>query len=244
MNEPRISDANFTMSELKAYYSAASKIVRESSGGSLRVLIHDAFWGPGYWSGFNPVENTTSTSPEWLDIDLHNYFAFAPNNNLPQDTIIEKICNTSQYLRNTPSLPPVLVGEWSLETGTAPNASPLGRAAQSQARRSWFRKLFEAQLTAYSDYGWYFWTWKTECKPPSRINCIAKLIMSRTQMTSTPGVTVAGYKMDGSRQMSATFLSLSFPSLPTAVSTPPLNTPRQVARNHSMEVRKCCTRSG
>jgi glucan 1,3-beta-glucosidase len=180
MNEPRISDANFTMSELKAYYSAASQIVRESSGGSLRVLIHDAFWGPGYWSGFNPVENTTSTSPEWLDIDLHNYFAFAPNNNLPQDTIIEKICNTSQYLRNTPALSPVLVGEWSLETGTAPNASPLGRAAQSQARRSWFRKLFEAQLAAYSGYGWYFWTWKTECKPSSSFYCKGDLIQALT----------------------------------------------------------------
>ncbi|KAJ9109942.1 hypothetical protein QFC20_003142 [Naganishia adeliensis] len=162
MNEPRISDANFTMSELKAFYSAASRTVRQYSEGSLRVLIHDAFWGPGYWSGFNPIENTTSTSPEWLDIDLHNYFAFAPNNNLPQDEILEKICNTSQYLRNTASLSPVLVGEWSLETGTAPTASPLGRVAQSQARRTWFRKLFEAQLASYSAYGWYFWTWKTE----------------------------------------------------------------------------------
>lgn len=164
MNEPRISDANFTMSELKAYYSAASRIVRASSQESLRVLIHDAFWGPGYWSGFDPIVNDTATSPAWLDIDLHNYFAFPPYNNLPHADILEKICNTSQYLRNTPSLSPVLVGEWSLETGTAPNASPLGRAAQSQARRTWFRKLFEAQLAAYSTYGWYFWTWKTECK--------------------------------------------------------------------------------
>lgn len=157
------------MSELKAFYSAASRTVRQYSQGSLRVLIHDAFWGPGYWSGFDPIENTTSTSPEWLDIDLHNYFAFAPNNNLPQDVILEKICNTSQYLRNTASLSPVVVGEWSLETGTAPNASPLGRAAQSQARRTWFRKLFEAQLASYSAYGWYFWTWKTECKYLLRI---------------------------------------------------------------------------
>lgn len=158
------------MSELKAFYSAASRTVRQYSEGSLRVLIHDAFWGPGYWSGFNPIENTTSTSPDWLDIDLHNYFAFAPNNNLPQDEILEKICNTSQYLRNTASLSPVLVGEWSLETGTAPTASPLGRAAQSQARRTWFRKLFEAQLASYSAYGWYFWTWKTECEFPRRFD--------------------------------------------------------------------------
>jgi glucan 1,3-beta-glucosidase len=115
-NEPRISDANFTMSELKACYSAASEIVRESSGGSLRVLIHDAFWAPGYLSGFNPVRNTTSTSPDWLDIDLHNYFAFAPNNNLPQHIISSsQICNTSQYLRNTPSLSPV--PGWRVELG-------------------------------------------------------------------------------------------------------------------------------
>ncbi|KAJ9119310.1 hypothetical protein QFC24_005781 [Naganishia onofrii] len=162
MNEPRISDANFTMSQLKAYYSAAGQTVRQYSNGAMRVLMHDAFWGPGYWAGFDPLSNTTSTSPEWLDIDLHNYFAFAPNNNLPQEEILEKICNTSQYLRNTASLSPVLVGEWSLETGTAPNASPIGRAAQSQARRTWFRKLFEAQLSSYSAFGWYFWTWKTE----------------------------------------------------------------------------------
>ncbi|KAJ9107163.1 hypothetical protein QFC19_002823 [Naganishia cerealis] len=168
MNEPRISDANFTMSRLKAYYSTAAQTVQQYSDSAMRVLIHDAFWGPGYWDGFNPMTNTTSTSPEWLDIDLHNYFAFAPNNNLPEDVILEKVCNTSRYLRNTPSLSPVLVGEWSLETGTAPNSSTIGRASQSRARRTWFRKLFEAQLAGYSAFGWYFWTWKTECKSPGR----------------------------------------------------------------------------
>jgi glucan 1,3-beta-glucosidase len=181
MNEPRISDANFTMSQLKAYYSAAGQTVRQYSNGAMRVLIHDAFWGPGYWAGFDPLSNTTSTSPEWLDIDLHNYFAFAPNNNLPQEEILEKICNTSQYLRNTASLSPVLVGEWSLETGTAPNASPIGRAAQSQARRTWFRKLFEAQLSSYSAFGWYFWTWKTECELQQR----EWVILSRGLITFT-----------------------------------------------------------
>jgi glucan 1,3-beta-glucosidase len=233
MNEPRISDANFTMSDLKAFYSAASRTVRQYSQGSLRVLIHDAFWGPGYWSGFNPIENTTSTSPNWLDIDLHNYFAFAPNNNLPQEEILEKICNTSQYLRNTASLSPVLVGEWSLETGTAPNASPLGRAAQSQARRTWFRKLFEAQLASYSAYGWYFWTWKTECEFPNTFRLTVADTSGPYQMISIPGRTHEDVEMVGSHRISATRRSSSSRSFRTDASILPLNTLHLAVRNRN-----------
>lgn len=236
MNEPRISDANFTMSDLKAFYSAASRTVRQYSQGSLRVLIHDAFWGPGYWSGFNPIENTTSTSPDWLDIDLHNYFAFAPNNNLPQEEILEKICNTSQYLRNTASLSPVLVGEWSLETGTAPNASPLGRAAQSQARRTWFRKLFEAQLASYSAYGWYFWTWKTECEFPIRLDVQSLMILLQCQMISIPGRMHVDVEMAGSHRISATRRNSSSRSFRTDASILPLNTLHLAVRNRNTAV--------
>ncbi|KAK8853029.1 hypothetical protein IAR55_003730 [Kwoniella newhampshirensis] len=62
------------------------------------------------------------------------------------------------------------VGEWSLETGTAPNTtSSRQNRDNGQAKRTWMRLMFEAQLAAYSpngpgqrSIGWYYWTWKTE----------------------------------------------------------------------------------
>ena len=53
-----------------------------------------------------------------MTIDTHQYYAFSPLNNLPHDTILESICNISQLLKTTSiGLAPVVVGEWSLETG-------------------------------------------------------------------------------------------------------------------------------
>jgi len=55
-------------------------------------------------------------------------------------------------------------------TGHAPNSSSSDQNGQDdQARRTWFRLLFEAQNAAYSptgpgqsSIGWYYWAWKTE----------------------------------------------------------------------------------
>lgn len=60
-----------------------------------------------------------------------------------------------------------MVGEWSLDTGYTANSSP--DTAEDVHKRTWFRKLFEAQNAVYtpngpdqSSIGWYFWAWKTE----------------------------------------------------------------------------------
>jgi glucan 1,3-beta-glucosidase len=98
-------------------------------------------------------------------IDLHNFYAYAPNTELDQDEILESICNVSQLLRQNSSssgIPATVVGEWSLQSG-------LSSGSSSQAWRTWLRLLFEAQIAAYTpsgpgqpSLGWIFWSWKTE----------------------------------------------------------------------------------
>lgn len=78
----------------------------------------------------------------------------------------------SRILKSTTSgIAPIVVGEWSLETGSPPNSTGTSSSGLTQEKRTWFRMLFEAQLTAYSpnaldqpSRGWYFWTWKTQCE--------------------------------------------------------------------------------
>ena len=131
----------------------------------LHLRTSDAFWGPGYWSNFN-------LSASYV-LDTHQYYAFAPLNNLPHSTILRSICNVSKLLKSSSShIPFTVVGEWSLETGTAPNTSSSSQSlTDSRAKRTWLRTLFEAQLAAYeplaednsgSSAGWFFWSWKQE----------------------------------------------------------------------------------
>ncbi|WVF70014.1 hypothetical protein IAT40_004800 [Kwoniella sp. CBS 6097] len=171
LNEPRLSNT-FTMAELKQFYTAGAEAIWNVSS-TMNVTIHDAFWGPQYWANYDPT-STTSTSTETaqhLTIDSHQYYAFEPLNDLPHDVILESICNVSKLLK-TPNLgiPPTVVGEWSLETGNAPNSTSSSQNRDtSQAKRTWFRLMFESQLAAYTpngpnqpSAGWYYWTWKTD----------------------------------------------------------------------------------
>ncbi|CDZ97418.1 exo-beta--glucanase [Phaffia rhodozyma] len=193
LNEPRLHDYNqttnttFSMSDLKAFYAAASDVIRFGSDNGLTVAVHDAFWGPQYWNNYDPTNNQsyTGSNPSWLQIDTHQYYAFAPYENLPRDEILDRVCNMSKiFKQSTTSTPRTVVGEWSLETGTPPNIST-STASPSRAKRTWLRTIFEAQLAAYSPssidtgsngnsssaavasstqavMGWYFWCWKTE----------------------------------------------------------------------------------
>lgn len=133
----------------------------------------DAFYGPEYWADYNPSSNASDASQpaQQLTLDTHQYYAFAPLNNLPQTTILQSVCNLSQLLkqpRSSSGIPPTIVGEWSLETGMAPTSQDQHNQ-DAQARRTWFRLFFEAQHAAYSpsgpgqsSLGWIFWAWKTE----------------------------------------------------------------------------------
>ena len=118
----------------------------------------DAFYGPSYWSSWTSSQNTSA-----LMIDTHNFYAFPPDTSLDQDEILEDVCSLSQILHsNTTSVPPTILGEWSLQSGA-------NSTTYDQAWRTWLRLLFEAQIAAYTPtgpgqptLGWIFWAWKTE----------------------------------------------------------------------------------
>lgn len=106
-----------------------------------------------------------------MTLDTHQYYAFPPFAKLSRPAILSHICEISQLLKNTTLLHPIVVGEFSLETNASPDSEEEegSNADPSQAQRTWYRLLFEAQAAAYAPngpghpvLGWYFWTWKTE----------------------------------------------------------------------------------
>lgn len=127
----------------------------------------DAFWGPNYWSNYDPSNENARRPASNIVLDTHQYYAFEPNNNLPHEEILQRICNMSQELKSTSgNLLPQIVGEWSLESGRPPNSSRPSYG-DTQAQRTWYRLFFEAQLAAYTPngsgqpiLGFYFWTCK------------------------------------------------------------------------------------
>ncbi|GAB7328834.1 hypothetical protein MBLNU13_g00718t1 [Cladosporium sp. NU13] len=164
LNEPRLDNEDFTMSRLKEFYA------------------DDAFWGPSYWSTYDPFSNTSTSSATpmpTLILDTHQYYAFPPFANLSRPAILAHICVISQLVKNSSIQHPIVVGEFSLETNSSPDSEDdeggerRAHAGPSQAQRTWYRLLFEAQAVAYSPslsaaaseepiLGWYYWTWKTE----------------------------------------------------------------------------------
>lgn len=204
LNEPRLDDDDFTMALLKDFYADGAEVVSRTSSGSIGVTIHgksrplhipphlrsikltctqDAFWGPSYWSTYTPYSNTSSNNST-LTIDSHQYYAFPPFANLSRPQILSHICTISALVKNTSIAHPIVVGEFSLETNSSPDSEDDEESQRSnnhrgpsQAQRTWYRLLFEAQVAAYSPSkertsnttpaeepikGWYFWTWKTE----------------------------------------------------------------------------------
>jgi len=86
---------------------------------SYKLIQPDAFYGPAYWSDYDPENPSAGQPADRLTIDTHQYYAFAPLNNLSHSAILDSVCTISQLLKQTNSgIPPTVVGEWSLETGT------------------------------------------------------------------------------------------------------------------------------
>ncbi|KAK4554533.1 hypothetical protein LTR86_008387 [Recurvomyces mirabilis] len=121
LNEPRVGSARFSMDQLKKFYAdGVSEVHNSSEEGLLNVTIHDAFWGPQYWIDYNPADSTSNEPATSLTVDTHQYYAFAPLDNLTQSQIIDAICNTGKTLKNPSSgIPPTVVGEWSLQTSVS-----------------------------------------------------------------------------------------------------------------------------
>ncbi|KAK5120193.1 hypothetical protein LTR85_006399 [Meristemomyces frigidus] len=177
LNEPRLGDNStddFSMDELKLFYTDATKGIRAANDAdTINVTIHDAFYGPAYWADYDPLKSTSSAPADLLTVDTHQYYAFDGLENLSHSEILDDVCNISKLLKQQTSstgIPYTLVGEFSLETGNAPNTTSSSQNNEDdQVRRTWFRLLFEAQIAAYSpnapgqsSIGWFFWTWKTE----------------------------------------------------------------------------------
>jgi len=174
LNEPRLgtnATNDFSMTQLKSFYSDGAQAVRRAdSGNGINVTIHDAFYTPQYWSNYSPTDSTATSPADGLTVDTHQYYAFAPQNVYSNTQILDSVCNMSRLLKQQQSssgIPSTLVGEFSLQTGG--NSNPHTSNTDSQARRTWFRLLFEAQIAAYSpngpgqsSIGWMYWAWKTE----------------------------------------------------------------------------------
>ncbi|KAK1089391.1 hypothetical protein LTR48_000633 [Friedmanniomyces endolithicus] len=163
LNEPIFANA-----ALRTFYTAGADVVGPANSSGINVTIHDAFYNPPTWANYDPHDANAQTPGKFLTLDTHQFWAFPPLDKLPEPQILQRICDFAAALKlNNTGIPPTLVGEWSLSTGITANSS--SNTEQDQAKRTWFRKLFEAQNAAYSpqkagqpSIGWYFWSWQTE----------------------------------------------------------------------------------
>lgn len=223
------------MTLLKDFYSQGEEIIGpygmnttahgEYCHGERRLIV-DAFWGPSYWSDYNPSSNSQSN----FTLDTHQYYAFPPLNDLPHETILDSICNISQILHSN-SISPTIVGEWSLESGQPPNSTTSWRGQEgSQQKRTWQRLFFEAQLAAYSPsapdqavIGWYYWTCKFILRLPADRQ-------GKQNGTSTPGPTEEGWLNRTSHPMFPTHRHSLSRYCPTDALMPDSTTPPQSIR--------------
>jgi len=163
LNEPLLE-----MSPLKNFYTAGAEVVGPANTSGINVTIHDGFYNPASWKNYNPYDASATSPAPYLTVDTHQFWAFPPLNNLSKPEMMQYICEFGQQLKQSNSgIPPTLVGEWSLDTGVTANTTT--NTAEDQAKRTWFRQLFEAQNAAFtpngegqSSIGWYFWAWKTQ----------------------------------------------------------------------------------
>lgn len=128
----------------------------------------DGFFQPHSWTNYDPYNPAATSNARYVTLDTHQFWAFPPLDKLSQSELLDTICAFGQQLRKPENgFLPTLVGEWSLSTGVTSNST--SNTEQDQAKRTWFRRLFEAQNAAFtpsgpgqSSIGWYFWAWKTE----------------------------------------------------------------------------------
>ncbi|KAK8207665.1 hypothetical protein M8818_004319, partial [Zalaria obscura] len=163
LNEPI-----FAVDALKEFYTAGANVVGAANTSGINVTIHDAFYNPPYWANYDPYNADAQSPAAYVTVDTHQFWAFAPYLGLNESEILEDICQFGLELKkNGTGILPTLVGEWSLSTGITANST--SNTEQDQAKRTWFRKLFEMQNAAFTpngegqaSIGWYMWAWKTE----------------------------------------------------------------------------------
>jgi len=152
----------------------------------LLLLIHDAFMGLAYWTGFMTDRNTY----QGVSMDTHSYSIFSsPELALNWGQHINEVCATGKSISDfTRSNLWVIVGEWTVATtdcakylngrgtgsrydGSFPGSYFIGNCGPKTGSASGFpekyktfmRKFFEAQVQAYEQgAGWVYWTWKAE----------------------------------------------------------------------------------
>ncbi|KAF9043659.1 glycoside hydrolase family 5 protein [Rhodocollybia butyracea] len=169
----------------RSFYSAAYTAVRNAVGGSLNVMIGDAFLGVDAWTGF-----LTFPSGENVLMDNHEYQIF----DIPQLQL-----SFSQHLAATCPIRSMLSsfgasniwtiqGEWSTSptdcatwlngrgigarwdnsiNGGPPNGSCTGWTGNytsfSSSFKTFLRQYWEAQVDVGENaQGWIYWAWKTE----------------------------------------------------------------------------------
>ncbi|KAH0538242.1 hypothetical protein FGG08_005161 [Glutinoglossum americanum] len=140
----------------------------------LMVVMHDAFVGPGSWTGFPAQLNSNGL----FGIDTHLYQVFVDEDKkLNQAQHIQKACGWSSNLASANKVMPTFVGEWSAGTVICVNpdgsttagdsCSTPGCQCQSANMDSWnenmitqIRKYVEAQLDTFeqNSSGYFFWS--------------------------------------------------------------------------------------
>ena len=139
-------------------------------------------------------------------------------------------------LKTTRGLGTTVVGEWSLESGrfcqgrfSAVLSDRIGNAhntpastyTDSREKRTWLRKMFEAQLASYTpngpnqpSAGWYYWT----CELCNQIRHKSEADQQGKRNTiSTLGHTAEGYGTAISQKTSQTLPPWPFLSCPAGV---------------------------
>ncbi|KAI9786852.1 MAG: exo-1,3-beta-glucanase [Geoglossum umbratile] len=174
VNEP-ISSGGNNIDTTKQFAEDAYKAVTAAAANqNLMVIMHDAFVGPGSWSGFPAKLNSNGR----FGIDTHLYQVFSSDDqSLNQAQHIQKACGWASGLANSNSVMPTFVGEWSGATvicvnpdgSTSPSCSTAGCQCVSDSMDKWgdklievVRKYVEAELDVFEQNtsGYFFWSFK------------------------------------------------------------------------------------
>ncbi len=143
------------------FYHAAYERIRSVSE-DVRIVFHDAF----RIEELLPILTRPSFTRIAVDVHLylmHHTMAAGPRNLAGYQHHIQT--DFAARIRNASSHVDVLVGEWSLGTGS-PNVHRLG----STQHRTYYQAIAKAQLAAWEGaLGWVFWTYRVDATPPEAL---------------------------------------------------------------------------
>lgn len=188
VNEPISGGANTPAGNAEFAKSAYSTVRAASTNKDLMIVMHDAFDGPGKWTGWAASEGARGQA----GIDTHMYQTLtAADRALTQDQHIQTACSRGIALASVNEAAPFFVGEWTATTHACINAdgssaadakctttpanntnttpsSSSGCACVNDSPDKWtdavitgMRKYVEAQLEVFEAYssGYFLWTW-------------------------------------------------------------------------------------